>query len=217
MLLAQDDKTIHTLAPDRSDQSFGKAVLPRRGRRRRFVPDAHGAHASRDNGAIDPISIPDQVARSPIPRECLLYWGVWCQARQTFPPIWFWCRSQGSGFSSGSALRPSHDGIRRMRRNDLGDVLAVRLTEGTRHSTNSPHPSSLRGTSLHQSAEFKFAPIALNPVRLSCRRNFFPRPAKLSAVNPHPMHDDGHSSCYGDDRALHSSTPGYLHAPGLEP
>ena len=64
MLLAQDDKMIHTLAPDRSDQPFGKAVLPRRGRRRRFVPDTHGAHSSRDKGAIDPIPIPDQVARS---------------------------------------------------------------------------------------------------------------------------------------------------------
>ena len=31
MRLAQDDKMIHTLAPDRSDQPFGKAILPRRG------------------------------------------------------------------------------------------------------------------------------------------------------------------------------------------
>ena len=71
MLLAQDDKMVHTLAPDRSDQSFDKAVLPRRSRRRRFVPDAHGAHSSRDNGAIDPVPIPVQVARSTNPRECL--------------------------------------------------------------------------------------------------------------------------------------------------
>ena len=71
MLVAQNDKMIHTLAPDRSDQSFGKAVVPRRGRRRRFVPDAHRAHSSCDDGAIDPIPIPDQVARSPIPRKCL--------------------------------------------------------------------------------------------------------------------------------------------------
>jgi hypothetical protein len=33
MSLTQDDKMIHTLAPDRSDQPFGKAILPRRGRR----------------------------------------------------------------------------------------------------------------------------------------------------------------------------------------
>jgi hypothetical protein len=29
MCLAQDDDVIHTLAPERSDQPFGKAVLPR--------------------------------------------------------------------------------------------------------------------------------------------------------------------------------------------
>jgi len=31
MRLAQDDEMIHALAPDLSDQSFGKAILPRRG------------------------------------------------------------------------------------------------------------------------------------------------------------------------------------------
>src|SRR5215203_3218301 len=71
MRLAQDDQMIHTLAPDRSDQSFGKAVLPRRGWRRRFVPDAHGAHSSCNDGAIDPIPITNQVARSLVPGECL--------------------------------------------------------------------------------------------------------------------------------------------------
>ena len=40
MRLTQDDKMIHTLAPDGSDQSFDKAILPRRGRRAGLVPDA---------------------------------------------------------------------------------------------------------------------------------------------------------------------------------
>src|SRR5215203_4423313 len=71
MRLAQDDQMIHTLAPDRSDQSFGKAVLPRRGWRRRFVPDAHGAHSSCNDGAIDPTPITNQGARSLVPGECL--------------------------------------------------------------------------------------------------------------------------------------------------
>jgi hypothetical protein len=31
MRLTQDDEMIHALAPDRSDQPFGKAILPRRG------------------------------------------------------------------------------------------------------------------------------------------------------------------------------------------
>ena len=32
MRLAQDGEMVHTLALDRSDQPFGKAILPRRGR-----------------------------------------------------------------------------------------------------------------------------------------------------------------------------------------
>ena len=43
MRLAQDDEMVNTLAPDRSDQPFGKAVLSRRGWCSRLVPDAHGA------------------------------------------------------------------------------------------------------------------------------------------------------------------------------
>src|ERR1700737_2808783 len=43
MRFATDNYVIETLAPDRSDQPFGKAVLPRRGWCSRLVPDAHGA------------------------------------------------------------------------------------------------------------------------------------------------------------------------------
>jgi hypothetical protein len=71
MRLAQDDKMIHTLASDRSDQPFGKAILPRRGRRSRLVPDAHGAQSACDDGAVDPIPIADEVARRLIPGERL--------------------------------------------------------------------------------------------------------------------------------------------------
>ena len=71
MRLTQDDKMIHTLAPDRSDQPFGKAILPRRGRRDGLVPDAHGAHSVFSHGAIDSILIMDEILRRRIPRECL--------------------------------------------------------------------------------------------------------------------------------------------------
>ena len=43
--LPQDDDMVYTLAPDRSDQPFGKAVLPRRGWCNRLVSDAHGAQS----------------------------------------------------------------------------------------------------------------------------------------------------------------------------
>src|SRR5450756_1014928 len=62
---------IHALAPDRPDQPFGKAVLPRRGWRGGLVPDAHGAHSACDNAAVDPIPIAGEVARRLIPREGL--------------------------------------------------------------------------------------------------------------------------------------------------
>src|SRR5260221_11114510 len=62
---------VQTLAPDRSDQPFGKAVLPGRGWCNRFVPDAHGSQSACDDGAIDPIAITDHVTRSTVPRKSL--------------------------------------------------------------------------------------------------------------------------------------------------
>src|SRR5438105_5640105 len=62
---------IHTFTPDRSDQPLGNAVLPRRGWCGGLVPDAHGAQSARDDAAIDPVAIADEVARSLIPRKGL--------------------------------------------------------------------------------------------------------------------------------------------------
>ena len=73
MHLAQDNDVVHTLTPDRSDQPFGKAILPGRGWCNRLVPDAHGAQSARDDAAIDPVPIVDEVVRSLIPRKCLRY------------------------------------------------------------------------------------------------------------------------------------------------
>jgi hypothetical protein len=68
MDLAQDNDVVHTLTPDRSDQPFGKAILPGRGRCGRLVADAHGAQSARDDAAIDPVAIADEIVRSLIPR-----------------------------------------------------------------------------------------------------------------------------------------------------
>src|ERR1700722_10974542 len=73
MSLTQNDDMIQALAADRPDQPFGKAILPRRGRCGRLVPDAHGAQSARDEAAIDPVAITDQVVRSLIPRKRLRY------------------------------------------------------------------------------------------------------------------------------------------------
>jgi len=62
-----------TPSPDRSDQPFGNAVLPRRGWCGRLVPDAHGAQSARHDAVIDPVAIADEVVRSLIPRKCFRY------------------------------------------------------------------------------------------------------------------------------------------------
>jgi hypothetical protein len=59
MRLAQDNDVVHTLTPNRSDQPFGNANLPRRSWRGRLVPNAHGAQSARDDGTIDPVAIAD--------------------------------------------------------------------------------------------------------------------------------------------------------------
>src|SRR5258707_11076081 len=50
MFLAQDNDVVQTLAPDRSDQPFGKAILPRRSWCDRLVPNPHGAQSACDDG-----------------------------------------------------------------------------------------------------------------------------------------------------------------------
>src|ERR1700679_2114144 len=73
MGLAQDNDVVQTLTPDRSDQPFGKAILPRRGWCSGLVPDAHGAQSTCDDGTIDPVAIADEVVRSLIPGKRLRY------------------------------------------------------------------------------------------------------------------------------------------------
>src|SRR5438094_505118 len=73
MHLAQDNDVVHALTPDRSDQPFGKAILPRRGWCGRLVPDAHGTQSACDDRTVDAITVPDHVARSLVPGECLRY------------------------------------------------------------------------------------------------------------------------------------------------
>src|SRR6266481_4610432 len=73
MRLAQDNHMIDALAPDRSDQPFGKAILPRRGWCSGLVPDAHGTQSARDDNAVDSIPISDHIARSHLPGKSLGY------------------------------------------------------------------------------------------------------------------------------------------------
>ena len=63
MHLAQDNDVVHTLTPDRSDQPFGNAILPRRRWYGRLVPNADGAQSASDDGAKDPVAIADESQR----------------------------------------------------------------------------------------------------------------------------------------------------------
>src|SRR5450759_1329695 len=71
MLLTQDNDVFKTLAPDCSDQPFGKTFLPRRGRCTWIVSDTHGTQSARDDSAADSIPISDHIARTVIPRKSL--------------------------------------------------------------------------------------------------------------------------------------------------
>src|SRR5258708_33038189 len=67
--LTQGDHMVDALASDRSDQSFGKAVLPRRAWSDRFVPHAHGSQSMPDGNTIDLNPIAEQVTPGLIPTE----------------------------------------------------------------------------------------------------------------------------------------------------
>jgi hypothetical protein len=59
MLLAQDNDVVHTFTPDRADQPFSKAILPRRGWRNGLIADTHGTQSACDDGTIDAIAVSD--------------------------------------------------------------------------------------------------------------------------------------------------------------
>jgi hypothetical protein len=57
MSLTRDNDVVQTLALDRSDQPFGKPILPRWRPCNLFVPNAHDSQWACEHGAIDPIAI----------------------------------------------------------------------------------------------------------------------------------------------------------------
>src|SRR5262249_2361968 len=71
MGFAPEDEMIETLAPDRSDQPFSEAILPRRGRCDGLVPDTHGTQTACDDGALDAIPIANNVWGGLVPGESL--------------------------------------------------------------------------------------------------------------------------------------------------
>ena len=121
----------------------------------------------------------------------------------------------GSCFSSESAPRPFHHGIR-----ERGGTIFWADSpskDGRSKRTYDLASSSVpRGTCFHRSVELSYSPIVLDPMRFSWRYGL-PGPAELGAVNPNAVHDHSQPACQGHDRLLHAAAPGDLHRPSLEP
>src|SRR5258706_13641007 len=97
----------------------------------------------------------------------------------------------GSCFSSESAPRPFHHGIRgrggTIFRAVLPSIERQVQTDMRTHLTHRP----ARGI-FHRSVELEISPIGFDPERFSCCcRGLLPGPPELGTINPDAVHDDG--------------------------
>jgi len=67
MPFAEDNHVIEAVPPDRTDQPLRVAILPRRPRRTRSIPDAHCLKAPDEDFAIRTVSITDEISRCLVP------------------------------------------------------------------------------------------------------------------------------------------------------
>ena len=121
----------------------------------------------------------------------------------------------GSRFSSDSAHRPFHHGIR----GRSGTIYWAALpSEGRQvHATKRTHL-------IHRPARdiipplggARGSPIVIDPVGPSCRYDLS-GPTELGAVNPDAVHDHGQPSRQRDNRSFHPAPFGNLHRPSLKP
>src|SRR5258708_36530692 len=66
-----DHNMVEALAPDRSDEPFDMAILPRRARCGRMVTDSQGPQSAMDDCTVRPDAIPKEIARGLLPGERL--------------------------------------------------------------------------------------------------------------------------------------------------
>src|SRR5271168_210686 len=126
----------------------------------------------------------------------------------------------GSCFSSESAPRPFHHGVR----GRGGTIFTAALPSNRRQiqadtRTHLIHRPARDIIPPLGGARVSFYFIGLDPSQFSCccRSALFSGPAELGAVNPDAVHDHGQPSRQRHDHLLHSAMPGDLHRPGLEP
>ena len=125
----------------------------------------------------------------------------------------------GPCFSSGWTRRPSQDGMRKMKRNNLRGVLTVAHTVGTSCGAISLHPSSREGHLPPEAAETSscVSVSRIGPAAPSGRGSLLLRPLELGAINPDAVHDDGEPARQRHDCPFQPAVLGDLHGPGLEP
>ena len=123
----------------------------------------------------------------------------------------------GSCFSSESAPRPFHHGIRRR----SGTIFAAALPSSDGRSKRTYELTSSivpRGTSFHRLVELECPPILFDPAQFSgCCHGLLPGPPELGTVNPDAVHDHGQPARQGHDRFFHPALPGDLDRPSLQP
>ena len=71
MASVEDDDLIQAFAPNRADHPLDISVLPRGARCRNDLCDPHRFDSLAEVGAIRPVAIAEQVARSWVPRKTL--------------------------------------------------------------------------------------------------------------------------------------------------
>ena len=120
----------------------------------------------------------------------------------------------GSCFSSESALRPFHHGIRERG----GTIYWSALPSDGRQVQR-----TLRSHLIHRPVRDIMPPrggtrvfLRFDCVQLS-RCNSVLAPAELGAIDPDAVHDDGQATRQRDDCLFHAAASGDLHRPGLEP
>ena len=122
----------------------------------------------------------------------------------------------GSRFSSESAPRPFHHGIR----GRGGTIFTAALPSDERQVQ-----ADMRTHLIHRPARDIFPLLSgtrvssygSDPAQISCRCRLFSGPAELSAVNPDAVHDHRQPARQRHDRLFHPAASGDLHRPGLEP
>ena len=139
-----------------------------------------------------------------------LFGGFGSSIFELYPSRWQLMSIAGPRFSSGSAYRPSHHGIRRVRRSNLTRVLTAGLL---------PTLDPLRTRLTRRPTKDIFSPAVdpfSYPVSIKSRLHFRAT-TELAAIDPHSVHDDGNATSQGNDCLLQARPPCDGHGPGSQP